>query len=606
MHTLYTFSRQPIVLGLLWIFFCSSGRAQSNAGSGLPSDSLRPTPPNSQTAASPTTTQAQDSVSLLEKIISFSGEIGAYGELYSASGIDQRRPSSTGRLYFRPAISFFKTFTVNFDLLLSTEGNSARQSLDQIAIHPEWSWGRADIGDFSSSLSEFTLNGITIRGGGVQINPGIFRMAIIGGLTRRAVEGSASDASFERTIAAGRIGIGKEGGDFFDITILRARDNSSSLNTPERSDSLSMHDSTSVLDSLYKSTRTNPFLITPEENLVAGINTGFSLLNGVLTFRGEAAGCMYTSDMLASEITDTSALKNKSVSKLKGLYTLRISTSADYAMKTQVMLNFRSFSLRGGYTRIGASFVSLGLASQVNDRQGFEVGMTTQLFEGGISLNAAYDRLSDNLAEQKRFTTERSTLSINMGVRPVNWMFAMFAYIANGLSNDAANDTMKIENTMASYMANLSFFIPVGTISNTLTLTGSLATSDDGNIFRKNYSSKVTTVMANISSALTENLSISPFVGLTRSEMMGAVSHITNVGVGIGYRMFDGRLNNSFSVSTCNSAGTNNLTIMLQSGYPLGQNDNLNLNVRHSNVRGSGSSASFKETQAGLTYAHRF
>jgi hypothetical protein len=232
--------------------------------------------------------------------------------------------------------------------------------------------------------------------------------------------------------------------------------------------------------------------------------------------------------------------------------------------------------------------------------------MTTQLFEGGVSLNAVYDRLSDNLAEQKRFTTERSTLSINMGVRPVNWMFAMFAYVANGLSNDASNDTMKIENTMASYMANLSFFIPVGTISNTLTLTGSLSTSDDGNIFRKDYSSKVTTVMVNISSALTENLNVSPFVGLTRSEMMGTVSDITNVGVGIGYRMFDGRLNNSLSVSTSNSAGTNNLSVMLQSGYPLGESDNLDLNLRYTNVSGPPESISFKESQAALTYTHRF
>jgi hypothetical protein len=552
------------------------------------------------------TPQSQDSVSLLAKIISFSGEIGAYGELYSASGIDQRRPSSTGRVYFRPTISFFRTFNVNFDLLLSTEGTSARQSLDQIAIHPEWSWGRADVGDFNPSMSEFTLNGITMRGGGVQINPGIFRMAVIGGLTRRAVDGFASDAAFERTVAAGRIGIGTEGGDFFDITVLRARDKSSSLNTPAISDSLTMHDSTSVLDSLYKSTQTDPFLIKPEENLVAGINTGFSLFDGLVAFRAEAAGCMYTSDMHAAEITDTSALKNKSISSFKDVYKLRISTSADFAFRTQVMLNFQSLSIRGGFSRIGASYVSLGLASQVNDRQGFDVGMTTQLFEGGISLNAAYDKSSDNLADQKKFTTERSTLSLNMGVRPVNWMFAMFAYIANGLSNDATNDTTKIENTMASYMANLSFFIPVGTISNTLTLTGSLATSDDGNIFRKDYSSKVTTLMANISTALDENLSVSPFVGLTRSEMMGTRSDITNVGLGLGYRMFDGKLNNSFSISTSNSAGTNNLTLMLQSGYPLGANDNIDLNIRYTTVSSPPETPSFKESQAALTYSHRF
>ena len=590
--------RYWIAVGLLWLLICSSGVAQDSATPGFPSDSLQP--------ALIQTTQDQDSTSLLEKIVTFGGEIGAYGELYGSSGIDQRRPSSTGRIYFRPSISLLSTFTINFDLLLSTEGNSARQSLDQIAIHPEWSWGRADIGDFSPSMSEFTLNGITIRGGGVDLNPGIFRLAAIGGLTRRAVEGFATDASFERTIAAGRIGIGREGGDFFDITVLRARDNSSSLGTAERRDTLNTNDSTSVLDSLYQSTQTDPFLVKPEENLVAGINGGFSLFDGLLTFRGEAAGCMYTSDMHAAEITDTSALKNAAISSLKDLYKLRISTSADYAVKTQVMVNFQSFSLSGGFTRIGASYTSLGLASQINDRQGFDLGFTTQLFDGGVSLNAVYDKSSDNLAEQKQFTTERSTLSMNLGVRPANWVYAMYAYIANDLSNDASNDTTKIENTMASSMATISFFFPIEGVSNTLTVTGSLQTSDDGNIFRKDYSSTVKTVMANISSMLTEQLSVSPFFGLTRSEMMGTVTDMTNVGVGIGYTMFEGKLNNSLSVSTSNSAGTNNFSVLLQSGYPLGEYDNLNLDLRYTNVAAPPDGVSFNETQAALTYTHRF
>ena len=85
-------------------------------------------------AALPAPRGGSDSVSFMKKAVSLTGEIGAYGELYGVSGIEKRRPSSTARLYLRPTLCFFNTLTLNFDFLLSTEGNSARQSLDQIAV----------------------------------------------------------------------------------------------------------------------------------------------------------------------------------------------------------------------------------------------------------------------------------------------------------------------------------------------------------------------------------------------------------------------------------------------------------------------------------------
>jgi hypothetical protein len=45
---------------------------------------------------------------------------------------------------------------------------------------------------------------------------------------------------------------------------------------------------------------------------------------------------------------------------------------------------------------------------------------------------------------------------------------------------------------------------------------------------------------------------------------------------------------------------------MLQSGYPLGANDNLNLDLRYTTVSSPPEVASFKESQAALTYTHRF
>ena len=172
--------------------------------------------------------------SFWQKNVKFGGEIGAYGELYSISGRDRRRPASTGRLYFRPSITLFDAFSMSFDFLLSTEGSSARQNINQLGLNPSWSWGSAHIGDFTETYTPRTFNGVLVRGGGISINPGIFRFSAFGGVSKRAVPGGAEDGSYDRTIYGGRIGIGKEGGSFIDLTFLRVRDNPSSISNSLR------------------------------------------------------------------------------------------------------------------------------------------------------------------------------------------------------------------------------------------------------------------------------------------------------------------------------------------------------------------------------------
>jgi hypothetical protein len=167
--------------------------------------------------------------SFFQRYVKLSGEISTYGELYSISGRERRRPASTGRLYFRPTISLFNTFSMSFDFLLSTEGSSARQNINQLGLYHSWSWGVAHIGDFTETFTPLTFSGVLIRGGGVSINPGVFRFSAVGGLTKRAVAGGAENGSYERYLYGVKIGVGKESSSFFDLMFLRVRDNPSSL-----------------------------------------------------------------------------------------------------------------------------------------------------------------------------------------------------------------------------------------------------------------------------------------------------------------------------------------------------------------------------------------
>ncbi len=169
------------------------------------------------------------SKSFFEKNFSVTGNLGAYGELYSISGRDRRRPSATGRIYFRPTLHLFNLIDIPFVLLISTEGSTARQNINQFGINPSWSWGSLHLGDFTESFSNFSLNGILIRGGGVTIHPGEFYFSTVGGFTQRAVAGGASNGSFNRYLYGAKIGIGKSNGSNFNLLFLRVRDVPSSL-----------------------------------------------------------------------------------------------------------------------------------------------------------------------------------------------------------------------------------------------------------------------------------------------------------------------------------------------------------------------------------------
>ncbi len=542
--------------------------------------------------------------SFIEDVYSISGEIGTYGEIYGAKGIQKRRPSGTGRLFFRPTLTLFNTFSVDFDFLLSTEGSSARQSMNQFAVHPDWEWGKAHLGDFSMKFSDYTLDGISIRGGGVEINPGIFRFSALYGRTQRAVEGNAVTASYDREIWGTKIGVGRENGNFFDFNIIRSKDIGTSLDLA-RQDSSFFTDTTDVIDSLYSTTYNDKFVITPQENLVAGFNTDLTLFDGMINFKGEFNGCLYTNDMRASEINDSTNFKSKIPESLNSIYKLRLSTSADYAVKTQLSANFKTINVKGGFTRIGASYTSLGLASQINDRIGYDIGVSTRLFENKLSVSTGFNKYSDNLENQKKHTTSRSAFSSNINYRITNEINLAASYAGNFLWNDAGNDTMKIDNSISSYMTSVSYYFLTGKISNTVSLTGIFQNTDDGNILRKNYNSKSNTFMVNYSAALSASLMLSPFASYTFTKITGQITKLTSLGLSINYNVLDWRLNNSLTVSNTNSGNSKNMNVQLQSGYPVWKNDMINLVIRYSgnkNLR----YGKYTETLASLAYTHRF
>lgn len=200
-----------IIFVLLVIFLCAELFAQDNS-------------PSSQ----------NPSGNFIRKNFQIFGDMGVYGELYKVSGQQNRRPPSTGRIFFRPTIELFSLIQIPFEFLISTEGSSARQNINQFGINPRWSWGSLNIGDFSTEYSIFTLSGVLIRGGGITLTPGNFRFSTVAGFTSRAVAGGAQDGSFKRFLFASKIGYGNESDSYLDLILVRAKDDIKSLNQKEK------------------------------------------------------------------------------------------------------------------------------------------------------------------------------------------------------------------------------------------------------------------------------------------------------------------------------------------------------------------------------------
>ncbi len=176
---------------------------------------------------------SDSSESFIGKNVSINGVLGAYGQMYGISGIPGRLPPSLARLYFQPTVTLFHSFSMSFDVLLSTEGSSARQNINQLGVNPSWGWGDAHLGDFSSMFTPLTFDGILVRGAGINIHPGVFRFSAIGGFTQNAVSGGATNGAYSRYMYGARIGIGKQQGSYFDVSFLRTRDNPRSLPAPK-------------------------------------------------------------------------------------------------------------------------------------------------------------------------------------------------------------------------------------------------------------------------------------------------------------------------------------------------------------------------------------
>ena len=376
------------------------------------------------------------------KHVQMSGSAMLFGELYGIHGADRRRPPSTARIAVNPMFSIGKLMTLSADLVLSTEGSEMRQNMNILGLHPVWAWGRAHLGDYADQFAQLTLNGVNVKGGEVDLYPANFRFTLGGGRTKRAVEGYALEQSYAQYLLAGRIGYGNTKKNYVDIHFVKVKDDIGSLpETPQgwdypivNPDTLQAEEDTLWIDRTFTRVRT-----APQENLVLGCVLHFSLPSR-MHLSVEASASAYTKDLYAEAVPlDSVEMPGMVRDMMDMAFTPRRSSFGDYAVNSNLEMDFFGAKTQLGYRYIGPGYISLGTPSTLNDRR--EMTFGTSFKWGPHRIQVRMTRFTDNLLGQRETTNLRHQVRTG-----INSMFGRWRSVIqiNGLflANDTPSDSL--------------------------------------------------------------------------------------------------------------------------------------------------------------------
>jgi len=522
-----------------------------------------------------------------------SGEIVMTGEAYKAAGIDARRPGQAGRISMSPQLTLFGSFSVGVNMLVSSEGSQFRQNISQFGISPRYKWATFHVGDFSQNYSAYTVQGTRVRGGGVDLRPGIFRLSLQGGRSQRVVSGGAGNQAFRRNLYAGSVGIGREQSSFIDLLVLTAKDDPSSLDS-------ALQD-TLLLDTIPVALRPR-YDTRPQENLVFGTRGQLSLFGRRFVLAGEGAVAAITRDVEAPPVDPSSVAGGNAVGDI---IPLTLASSGDYALKLDGTVNLGAGGLKGGYEYVGAGYTSLGLAYVINDRRAYNAGGNVRLLRNRVSLQGQYQHQNDNLIGQKATTTNRDAVMASLSALLSRNVTATVTGMNSVIANDAVVDTFVVDSRSLALTANTAVQTALGGMRTTVSVAYAFQRTSDANIITQIPRITVHNLSTSVQLALSKRVSVTPSVSYAVTNTEGGERQ-SNLHAGFRGQGRFGNLRPSVSFSQTYNNGRAVTAATGQLSYALPWEARLSLQGRHSRYAAVGNRPAFQESFLTLSLARSF
>jgi hypothetical protein len=378
----------------------------------------------------PLASRAQDSQTIADPL-TVSGTVGTQiTSSWNNADLHYNSPFSTSTY----ANMTFNVYGISIPMSMNLINVSAEQftfpkPTFTINFRPMWKKFTFHFGTSSMNFSNYTYNGISFDGVGIEYRGNKFRFGGFYGnfnhattfrteLDERDAIQFLSDSllglnnvayttfpQFKRKAYAAHVGVGSER-NYVDISLLHAEDDLNSL--PPQWYMYNIYSSDVIDTTLYVRDST----IKGKENLALGLKGHFSIGKWVM-FETNLGASLFSPDITRDEVVlegegNGIALANKLIGGVRksGLYNVRYGSEIRFAGDALLNLNFSPVSTTLTYRFVQPDYTTLGANGFNQNSQTFGGNISTSLFNRNafLSLNGHLQR--DNMDKKQLYTNQ--------------------------------------------------------------------------------------------------------------------------------------------------------------------------------------------------------
>jgi hypothetical protein len=430
-----------------------------------------------------------------------SGTSVAAGELYSHTGAGPpSRPDNNGQLMAGVTVSTLNDkLHVPLQMLVSGDQVSFRQSVNQIAVHPEFHWGGLHAGNIHPGYSPFSLADATLLGGGADVVRGNWYVGFVDGRMQKAIlpdTVNAVEAQFARNVMAGRVGYGKPFGNAIEFQVMRARDDEGSLPSG---------------DSLVH--------VAPAGNMVFGARARHTVFDTSTTVQVEGAWSRYDRNVDADLPVVNGGAGGVRIERRSMLG--EIGAALDY---------------------VGGGFVTLANSELAPDRLEGRLSGRRELMAGKLRVGGTVGIRRDDLSGTLGGATHRRSFGAQVGWQPAALFGADFDLGVLSSRSPATEQRPGLKDLTTSFTLSPHLTWTWLGAAQALTTSLNLQATDYSDADAAGFANtRNTTVVGGWQSSVTRNLFVNVSGNYVKSEAGGFTNEIGSVGPGVAMVLLGGR-----------------------------------------------------------------
>jgi hypothetical protein len=528
-----------------------------------------------------------------EKPFTMRGSLSSTANIYSISGKESTRDPFNYLIAGNVDISVYGLH-LPFSFMYSGQNISYAQPFNRFGISPQYKWIKAHLGYRSMNFSSYTLAGHSFLGAGVELTPGVLRLAgVYGRFKQKTIPNSTNplDTLYAPTRKgySFKVGVGSNT-NYFDLIFLKIADDSLSfdLSNPNQ-------------------------MKLPESNMVFGIHFQFKL-SKKLVWETEGALSLLTknmNDQLLSDITEPI------IKRMNETFGLNSSSEYSTAWNSSLMYNAGIYSIGLQYRRISPNYQSFGAYYFNTDIENFTVKGKFTAFKRKISVNGNLGLQRDNLKNNKASSSVRVISMINANYNSGKVFSLNTSYSDYSINQRAGrlplNDTIKLYQTNRSITIMPMLTFNKGQLQQVVQLNAMLTDMIDHNP-NTALNSEVSSRVIMLNYFLNHSKLEATFMtGINYTTMSSAFMNQALYGLttDVGKSFFSGKLNSNISISVNKSeyqnepGWVNSGSLMLT--FRPHKKHSFKMNIIHimNNYPNSSTVKSFRETKSLFSYVYR-